>query len=137
MNYMRLIIFTSLTILGGWILSSDLRLLILPLGDFVKISGILNIWSGAVCLGIGVYFLLFTLNTGFKINIPLGNPNKVIFVMLLIAVCYTLVAKAILSSKVTNYTHCNDLTKVSTRYISNTYARTAAICEQLVEDKSQ
>lgn len=138
MNYVRIVIFTLLSALGGWVVSNDLFLAFSgELPAVVEVSGLLNIMAGVGCLFIGIYITIYAAKEQFNLAVPVGDINKVCILGITLSAVLSVILHISIFSNISVYTECESLRKISSRYSSRTYAISDEVCLQEVIDKNR
>lgn len=138
MIYLRLMVSFLLVGLGAYLSFENVKLAFNSnFPDEFRLYGIHNILAGIACLFIGLYMVLYWINTVKTFPFSLGNINKVGFMLIVGSLLIALLLKSMIQSNIekNGYVECSDLSKIATRYTSKTYTKTPEICAQLVANK--
>lgn len=135
MNYIRIVLFSSTSLLALYFVHSDVSSAWTN-APVITISGILNIWAAYGGALIGAYLVLYFVKEQFHWSVRIGDFNRVIAVVgLLIAPLLAVATYSKALSSVDNYVECKSERKLSSRYSSRTYAIRASLCEGLINHK--
>ncbi len=131
MNYARIVIFSLLAVLGGWISYSNISTATLSSQIVIERDGIVNIFSGYGCFFIGVYIVLYSAKEQFRLTVNIGKINKMVLSLFFISLILSVINFSAINYQIKGYTECKDQRKLSSRYSSRTYAMSPKICDSL------
>lgn len=130
MNYGRILIFSLLAILGGWISYNNIYTAILSSEKIIERSGIINIFSGYGCFFIGIYIVIYAAKEQFRLPFNIGEANKVIGGLFVASLVLSVITFSSINRQIEGYVECKDLRQISSRYSSRTYAKSIELCQQ-------
>ncbi|MFZ3433766.1 hypothetical protein [Vibrio harveyi] len=129
MNYVRILLFSSLAILGGWISYSNILTAFIYNQPIIERDGIMNILSGYGCLLIGIYIAVYAAKEQFHFSLYIGEINKMIGILFFISLILSVITFSTINRQIDGYIECKNLREISTRYSSRTYAKSIELCQ--------
>lgn len=129
MNYVRIILCAFLTALGIWMSKNTLTLAFsTPLPPKVEVSGIFNIVAGFGAIFVGLYLIVYSIKSQFKLSLPIGEINRVIISACILSILLSVGCKTFINNQLQNYVDCPNLKKIKSHYTSRTYAISKELC---------
>ncbi len=132
MNYARIVIFSLLAILGGWICYMNISVAFLKSSQvIIERDGIMNILSGYACFFVGIYITVYAVKEQFHLTINIGEINKAIGGITILSLILSVITFSAINRQVDGYTECKNQREISSRYSSRTYAISPEACNSL------
>lgn len=130
MIIVRLVASLVLLFLGFWITKINISPLLFE-SNMITVSGIINIWAGIACFFWGGYGSIYYIFHKHNSQSLILDFNKMtIFIGVIISPLLSILIFYNTNIKLQGYVECNNLRKISSRYSSRTYAKSAELCQK-------